>query len=391
MRPLLDRLVVLAYLAVAVLPVLAASAGIEGRPLYGVLPPAPRPAPALDAILSERYQRDFTGWFERNLGLKGTAIALDNAILYHVFRETRSGAGVRLGEDGVLFPHEDIDYFNKHGRWIADPAYIDRLAGQMATVQRWLGARGRALVPVLIPSKTTIWRDKIPDRWKMDLPVPRHADETTRLFREALARHGVRYVNAIEMFQRGPAPREDLFGPDARHWTIYGACLALREAATLYAELSGKPRPPHGCELARTGTRRHDDLDLLRLLNALWVYRGYKQWAFVHHPPPPPGAPTPSLLITSTSFGWTMLFDAEASGVYGPIHINYYNQTISSSVDPDLPVQAGTPAWRAVVMQKDYYLLDLFESYLAGPGSYVETFLRDMLAEIGAPEATRAR
>ena len=385
---LLDRLLVLVYLAVAAAPVLAMLLGIEGRPLHGALPPAPRPALSLDAVVAEQYQRELTGWFESHLGLKGTSIALDNAILYHVFRETRFGSTVRLGKDGVLFSSEDLDFYNKHGRWIADPAYVDRLAAQMATLQRWLGDRRRALVPVLIPSKTSIWRDKIPERWKMDLPEPRHADETTRLFREALARHGVRYVDAIELLRRAPAPRPDLFGPDARHWTIYGACLALRDAATLYAELTGKPRPPHGCELARSGRPRHDDLDLKRLLNARWVYRGYKQLALVRHPPPPPPAAgaRPRLLITSTSFGWMMAFDAEDSGLYDPVHINFYNRTISGGEGPDVEVRPGSPSWRAIVMEADYIVLDLFESYLAGPGSYVETFLADMLAEI-----TRAR
>ncbi|HSK02031.1 MAG TPA: hypothetical protein VK932_12355 [Kofleriaceae bacterium] len=385
-----DRLLVLVYLVLAALPVLAMALEIKGRPLYGSLPPTPRPALELDAILAEKYQHELTGWFESNLGLKGTSIALDNAILHHVFRETRFGSTVHLGKDGVLFPADDISFFNKHGRQIADPAYIDRLAAQMATLQRRLSARGRALVPVLIPSKTSIWRDQIPDRWKQDLPEPRHADELTRLVREALARHRVKYVDAVELLQRAAVSRNDLFGPDARHWTIYGACLAMREAATLYAELTGKPRPPHECELARQGPRRHDDHDMMRLLNTMWVYRGYKRQALVHHAPPPPDwGPKPSMLVTATSFGWTMMFDAEDSGLYGPIHLNYYNKTFAAQDGARTEVQAGSPSWRAIVMETDYHVLDLFESYLAAPDAYVETFLRDILAEIGEAPAPR--
>jgi hypothetical protein len=384
-----DRLIVLAYLVLAAVPVLAMTFGIKGRALYGSLPPTQRPALALDAILAEKYQHALTGWFESNLGLKGTSIALDNAILYHVFGETRFGSTVQLGKDRVLFPQDDISFFNKHGPWITDPARVDRLAAQMATLQRSLSARGRALVPVLIPSKSTIWRDKLPDRWKMDLPEPRPSDDTRRLIREALARHRVRYVDAIELLERSTASRNDLFGPDARHWTIYGACLALREAATLYAELSGKPRPPHGCELARSGPRRHEDDDMLSLINTLWVRPGHRQQSLVRHPPPPPDAgEKPSMLITATSFGWTLMFDAEDSKLYGPIHLNYYNNTFAAQDGARTEVQAGSPSWRAIVMEKDYHLLDLFESYLASPDAYVETFLRDILAEIGeAPPA----
>jgi hypothetical protein len=95
------------------------------------------------------------------------------------------------------------------------------------------------------------------------------------------------------------------------------------------------------------------------------------------------------MLVTATSFGWTMMIEAEDTGLYGPIHLTYYNKTFAAQDGARTEVQAGSPSWRAIVMEKDFHVLDLFESYLAAPDAYVETFLRDILAEIGEAPAPR--
>lgn len=385
MSKLTDRILVGVYVALAALPVTAMVTGIRGREIFGVLDPTPRPTPTLATVTDEKFQHAFVAWFEHELGLKGVAVAADNAVLYHVFRETKTGAFVRLGKQRVLFPHEDINYYNKHGEWAPDPAYIDDLARQIADVQVRLRAQHRAFVPVIIPSKSTVWRDALPERWVVDLPSPRPSDETTRLVREALDRHGVRYVDAVKMFAESPLPRRDLFGPDARHWSGYGACLANSAVLSLYAELTGAPRPAHACNYERSFTiGRVDDFDLKRVLNAYAVYRSIKDMPLVTHPPPPPGAPVgPRTLYIGTSFCWWLLYDAEASRAFGRASFNYYNQTfVDGPEGARHPVVAGDGDWRRLTLGNHLYVLDLFESYLGGRGSYVELFLRELRAEL---------
>ncbi len=385
---LLDRLLVAAYVALAALPVIAMVTGLRGRELRGSLEPTPRPALRGKAVLTERYQKAFAAWFESHLGLKGTSIAIDNAILYHAFGETKQGATVRVGEDGVLFNDEDINYFNKHGPWLPDPAYIDLLADQIADVQRRLRARGRALVPVLVPAKTSIWRDKVPTPWKLALGDPPPSDgRIYRAFRAALERRGVAFVDTRERFEamiRAGTPRADLWGPDARHWSVYGGCLAMQEVSALYARLTGRPRPPHACAFERARrSRSHDDFDLWRLLNAMFVYPTVKAIPVVQHAPPAPAIPKPRTLLVGTSFCWTLLRDASDSGLYRGLHLNYYNQTFVPWPEGEqFPVEPSSPVWRAVTMDNDLYVLDLFEGYLAAPGAYVELFLEQFLAEL---------
>ena len=387
MSRLIDRLLVVVYVALAALPAVAMLLGWTGRKLEGSLPPTKLPAFRFSGVLTERIQKGIASWFESNLGLKGTSIALDNAVLYHAFGETKPGSGVRVGKDHVLFSHEDIDYYNKHAGLITDPAYVNRLADQIASVQRRFQARGQAFVPLIIPSKSSIWRDKIPDEWTMALPFPRAADETTRMIRQALALRGVVFVDARTIFERSKSSRVDLWGPDARHWTQYGACLAMTKVIDAYAKLTQQPRPPHRCEYVRkTLPITDDDFDLFRLLNAKWVDPALADGPVITHDRPAITSSRPRVLFTGTSFCWTIMRDAHNSGVFANARMNYYNQSfVEASAGSDVElvaVEAGTPYWREHVMTNELIVLDLFESYLANPGTYVELFLNDVTKEL---------
>lgn len=387
-----DRALVAVYVGLAALPTFAMIVGWQGRELHGSVTPAPRPSISASAILSETFQAELGRWFEARLGLKGTSIALDNALLYFGFHETKPGAGVRLGEDGVLF-NDDLDYYNKHGRWLTDPAYVERMADEIADVQRRFRTTGRAFVPMIIPSKTSIWRDKISPRWLMDLPSPRPADETTRMVRSALDRRGVVYVDVPRLFAASPVDRSELFGPDARHWSAFGACLAMREGVRAAASLTSTTPLAYDCALEhKRVTRSNDDYDLWRLLNAAWVYPKVKAVPVARHAvPPPASAPRPSVLFVGSSFCWQIMRDAKDSGLFRSARLNFYNKTFEDSVDADpIPVEPGTERWRRLTLDNELVVLDLFESYLGFPDAYVGLFLHDVLAELDARPLTAA-
>ncbi len=387
MSRLTDRLLVAVYVALAALPVVAMAVGFRGRELQGELEPTPLPQLRFGAVVTEKFQHGLAAWFESNLGLKGTSISLDNAVLYHAFGETKPGPTVRIGKDRVLFSNEDIDYYNKAGRWITDPAYVNKLADQIADLQRRMAAQHKALVPMIVPAKTSIWRDKVPDAWVMDLPVPRAADETTRMVKQALMLRGVIYVDVRELFSTTTVPRADLYGPDARHWSAYGACLAMSKVVDAQAQLLGEPRLPHDCPFERKRVpRSYDDFDLWRLLNAIWVYPTVKQVPGVHHATPPPSvAKRPGVLFVGTSFGWQIMRDAQTSGLFRSSRLNYYNQVFADAGPGEhIPVEPGTSGWRELTMTNELIVLDLFESYLANTETYVQLFLDDMTRELNA-------
>ena len=81
------------------------------------------------------------------------------------------------------------------------------------------------------------------------------------------------------------------------------------------------------------------------------------------------------MLFVGTSFSWTLMYDADESGLYGPLHVSYYHQTLvrwPENVTETL--KTGAPMWRDAMVGKDLYILDLFESYLGVRGGYAELY-----------------
>ena len=378
-----DRLMVVLYLVAAVLPFAAMKLGWHDHEIFGSLPRAPDPKPSLEAVRSEEFQKGYTAWFETGLGFKGFQIATDNSLLYHLFRDTKSGSQVMLGKDGFLFKDEDLAYYNKTGAQLPDQARVDALADKVATMQTRMQHQRRAFVPLIIPSKTTLYRDKVADLWTRDLGDPRPSDQQIYVaFKRALDARKVAYVDAREMFMSGQTPRDMLWGIDGRHWSVYGSCLALREVTRVYAELTNRASIGYDCPVKRAAQpRSHDDFDLWRLLNVWGLARQPKTIPVVSHGAPAPGAFRPSLLLIGTSFQWELLRHAGSSQLFGKLYMNYYNKVfVVWPADAHLAVKPHTDEWRGITLDNDLYVLDLFEVYLLAPDTYVD----EVLAEIGS-------
>lgn len=246
---------------------------IRGRKLHGALPPV-RPATlTLSSVLSEAYQAQVVRHFESRIGLTGTSVAIDNTILYYGFGETRPGSYVVTGEDGFLFLSEDIAHFNKRPSELPSASDIESSADRIALVQQRLAKQHRAFVPVLIPAKTTVWRDKIAPAWRSSNQPPISDEFSYRAMKRALEHRGVVFVDVHVLLSSSPPPRSMLWGKQARHWSMYGACLAMSAVTQAYSKLTGKARPAYPCDLVMTeaNPQLSADFDLWRLLNTMFV------------------------------------------------------------------------------------------------------------------------
>jgi hypothetical protein len=387
--PAVDRVLVCLYVALAALPFVAMKLHAGDHAIAGRLPPAPYPQRSFAALKNETFQRAYTDWFESKLGFKGYAIATDNSILFHLFHETKPGSAVKLGDDGVLFNDEDTAYYNKNGAWLPAPPRVDQLATKIAALQSQLRARGRALVPVLTPTKTTVYRDKIADQWRRPLGEPRPSELTIyEAFRRALIAKHVEFVDARAMLLSGQLARDDVWRPYARHWSDYGACVVMKAVAARYAALTDRAPLPYDCTLARQEQPlTHDDFDLWRLLNIWSPPEPDRVEPVAIHSDHSPVAAPPNLLVIGTSFCWNLMRDAGKARVFGTVHMDYYDKTLVPWPDGAWSqVQPGTPEWRRVFLGADLYVFDLFEGYLLSPDdTYVDTFLSAMMASSSSP------
>jgi hypothetical protein len=382
-----DRIIVCAYLAVAVLPAIAIYTRFDDKKVYGALVEAKRPKLAVRPFLSEKYQHQFTEWFEGQLGFKGYSVRVDNTLLYHVFDETKYGAHLEVGVDGVLYERDDLEYYSKYGPYLPTTAAIDGFAERVARVQAWFAERKRGFIPVIIPSKTTVYRAEIPSAWIRPIGSTPPSDEHVyRALARAFDARGVRYVDARDMIEHASEPREHVWGPDARHWSAYAACRALREVHVQYAAIVGRAAAPYECALTMTPVKAsHVDHDLALLANAWGVERAAVVPVVAPPAQGPIGVPLPSALITGCSFSWTLLRDAERSRAFGALDMNYYNQTfVSWPADGRAPVEPGSPYWTEHVVNKDLVVLDLTETYI-GEGTYSFDFVAQVAQAIGVP------
>ena len=374
-----DKIVIVAFLAVACAPLVARLARIDDHVIHGSLPPTVQPGVTLAGIRDETFQPAFTSSFESSLGLKGYAIFTDNTVLYHALRDTKPGATVYVGNDDVLFLNDDIAYYNAPPETIFTEPF-DRFATKLAALQTTLAARRRALVPVLVPSKTSIYRDAVPARWTRGLGSPRPSDELVyRGLRRALDAHHVHYVDARALLETSTEPRDVLWAKTGRHWTEYGACLAWARVAQDYTAMTGRSLETH-CELRRVRGRLEDgDYDLARLLNAGWIPHPHESMTIA--PGSPAIGPRPKVMLVGSSFCWALIGAAEHSQQVDA-SLAYYNSTLYTGPNHIPSDLRSTPtAWRDAMLDNDLYVLDLFEPYMGSSDSHIEYF-PDELAKI---------
>lgn len=380
MKRILALLVIAAYMVVAIAPLLSNALGLPAQKIHGTLPPSKRPPVTVHGVLHEGFQRGFTAWFENHRGLRGYAVYVDNHVLYHGLGETRVGSRVRLGRGKQLFIDEDIDFLDRREHGIPQPAVLADLMDRVARVQQRLRARGQALVPIIIPSKTSIFRDQVEPRWIRDFGAAGFPSDH-QLYQPLIAgltARGVTFVDMRAALATSAHPRDALWGAEARHWSQFAACLANQQIVASFATLLARSPLPYRCALERPKVpRNHDDYDLWRLLNTWNVKRvALTAPIAVHAAPLGVTTPPPSVVYVGTSFNWALIRDAVASQLVAPIHMHYYDSQLISWPDgQSVPMKAGDAAWRERLSTTELIVLDLHETSLYSGHVYLENFL----------------
>jgi hypothetical protein len=393
-RPI-DRLVVCLFLLVVLTPGAAMLMGADDARVRGALVEIVPPRFTWTTVRNEELQHQATAWFERNLGYRGVAIHVDNSILLHGFGETKPGATTILGEDGMLFLNDDIAHFNKRTHDVMTPRQIGDFADRVASVQRRLHARGKTLVVMIIPGKSTMYPERIPAGWRRTVESPRPAEVEYANFVRAFDERRVSYVDIHAALTDGrwSTDRNLLWRKEARHWSLYAACRASGALVANIAEQRGTPAPAYPCIMVpQTEPLPRMEHDLQRTMNAWGLPDETKPVPYPIGMAPDAVTLRPKLAITivGTSFMWLPVYDVTRSKLFRRIVYFYYNTTfIEWPANQHLPIEPLDPAWTAIVRDTDVFVLDLFEPY-AETNGYGRKFLDQMSEALDREDAARA-
>jgi len=330
--------------------------------LWGVELPPVLDTPTVTSWWTEKLQPQFQLWFEARIGLRGAMVRTDNTLQMAFFRDSKPGSYVVAGEKGMPFAGDDLRYLGTPRRDLPIiTARVDELTALLGSTHRKLKARGKTLVVVISPSKSTIYPDYVPSRWSLANPAERSDLVEYEALRAGLERNGVPFGDGHKIFAAAPKDeRELLFAWGGRHWTSVGACRVLHDA------LAAGPVTPT-CEWAMmpADRSRHGDFDLLCLENLWGTDVGITKVPIAGEPPQvrEPSALRPRLLLAGTSFMW-MLADLLRPLVDKPVALFYNNTFFDLAAGQRLSTaDPKAPDWAEYVLERDLYVIDLLETF----------------------------
>jgi hypothetical protein len=355
------------HAAVAIAPAVGLALHAPDMELFGVEAPAAVPKLTFGDWMKEDVQKGIKSWFESHLGFRGVLVRSDNTLFYTSLHETRPGATVKLGKGDTLFIDDDLWYASRRPQDLPAFGQFAHFASLLVEVQQLAESRGKHLVVILSPAKTSLYAEEIPAEWKRrrqaDVPPDQRMYEA---FRDALTHAGARFTDGRALLTAAAGERELLYAHPSRHWTQVGACRVFREAVrgamtTPSCRYSMQPEAPGP----------YNDLDLYTIENR-WRTSDPPLMPILAAEPRP--ANPPRILFVGSSFCWKLV-DA-ARPLVRDLHVFYYNSTIYDGAVPPNEVGKVDPKgsdWAHYALEKDVYIVEILEAYAAG------TIARDFL------------
>ncbi len=364
--PLLSAAAKLAYVTGLVTMMAAGTVNMMTRtvvdaPLEGYEERLPAPSLGLATVRDETFQKAATAWFDQRWGLRGYAVRTDNSLVSSLFGESRTN-NVVVGRDGTLISGEDTNYMNRSD----PPDDAIALAKTIARIQGKLRARGKVMIPVLMPAKTSFFRDAVPSEARRRNVFGLADTNLYAAFVRTLEAEEVAFVDGRKLLAERRAL--DVFAPTGRHWRVSAACRVLQ--ATL--DVARPELPELGEDQIDCHTHvdpnasiEEEDYDLFRLQNTWRRKPAGVDVEVLDGAKGTPALKVPTLFVGS-SFLYKFIQISRELEVLRPSLFYYYNASVvdTTTVRITKKVEPFTEEWRKDTFSKRLFIVGLLETYI---------------------------
>lgn len=193
--------------------------------LYGVVNEVKTPELSWKTVWNGAYQTQVDEWYKVNFPLRPWFVRVNNQAAYAI------GATINdviiVGKDGWFYTEEyastmltNVTEHNKER--------LTEYAAKVAQLRAKLEAAGKQLVYIITPSKTEVYPENLPERYKVLVQQRKNIQNNYDFLKEQLILQGVPYIDMTTILKenKGEIP---FFSKTGIHWNYYAAALCAKE------------------------------------------------------------------------------------------------------------------------------------------------------------------
>ncbi len=334
--------------------------------------------PALNDIISGKFQNSIETWLKQNIGFRGTFVKTDNQINFSLFNEfSRSHPRkILLGNNRELFEEPYIDNFNRL-TLLPLPVLVKK-ADDIQRLQEKLKARNVRFILLITPSKATIYPEAVPEKYILDHAAGKK--DNYEIIVPMLEQRGVNIVDSREIFldlkKKGTT---HLFPSSGSHWSLYGGYLFGTKLIERMEQLFGQRMVRMRMKRLIPSREPIDlDKDIARLGNILFTRSLFTDYRYpATYPDAPANAFRPNALLVGSSFCWNLIQYLDQNNVFSRLNFYYYFNT--DWVYPGRirhAISRDSINWNRDVFTKDIIIVEINEIQMHEAGfGFIEAAL----------------
>ena len=184
-----------------------------------------------DEGLNPQFDSDFEDWIRDHFGFRTQAVRAYALADYRLLN-TSANASVIAGRDGWLYFDETVPDYTGEGRLSQEA--VARIAGNLERLAQSLERRGARLYVAIVPNKSTIYPQYMPERYAM-----RRDEGNIPLLREACEGLPLTWIDLVTPLREAAQGDTLVYLRTDTHWNALGAAICAEQVLSAMGREAG--------------------------------------------------------------------------------------------------------------------------------------------------------